>query len=90
MKHKEKRNNLDAIEEWKQEIKEKGDKAKDLSTFVMSRKERKQQMMKKRPGNYNSNNKGVDGATKRITKKSYGGRQSYQKHETSGPQKQGK
>lgn len=41
MKHKEKRNNLDAIEEWKQEIKEKGDKAKDLSTFVMSRKERK-------------------------------------------------
>jgi hypothetical protein len=41
MKHKEKRTNLEAIDQWKEEIKEKGEKAKDLSEFVMTRKTRK-------------------------------------------------
>lgn len=33
-KHKEKRQNLQAIEKWKEEIKQKGDKARDLESFT--------------------------------------------------------
>lgn len=79
MKHKEKRTNLQAIDAWKDEIKQKGEGAKDLSEFVMTRKDRKQAAI--------SRAKTGGGATKNISKggaKTYGARQSYQKHETSG------
>ena len=40
MKSKEKRTNLQAIESWKSEIKHKGEKAKDLSEFVIDKNRR--------------------------------------------------
>lgn len=38
-KHKEKRDNLNAIEEWKKEISNKGEKAKDLSDFLLKKRD---------------------------------------------------
>eukprot|EP01017_Pseudomicrothorax_dubius_P007741 TRINITY_DN12448_c0_g1_i1.p1 TRINITY_DN12448_c0_g1~~TRINITY_DN12448_c0_g1_i1.p1 ORF type:complete len:347 (-),score=137.38 TRINITY_DN12448_c0_g1_i1:126-1166(-) len=43
-KHKEKRTNLEAIEKWRQEIREKGDSARDLDDIL---KENKDKMKKK-------------------------------------------
>ena len=37
MKHKEKRTNMQAIDNWKSEIKNKGEKARDLSEFLVNK-----------------------------------------------------
>lgn len=36
-KHREKRDNLKAIDKWKEEISKKGEKARDLSEFMLKK-----------------------------------------------------
>ena len=51
-KHKEKRQNVEAINKWKEEVKEKGEKAKDLSEFILGpkRKEEREGKREKKEG----------------------------------------
>lgn len=49
-KHKEKRQNVEAINQWKEEMKEKGEKAKDLSEFILGPKKKEEGAWKKEGG----------------------------------------
>ncbi len=66
MKHKEKRTNLQAIESWKSEIKQKGDKAKDLSEFIIDKNKRFNKFDKNKVNNDFDNRKNNDFNNKRI------------------------